>query len=79
MADLNLSLGNMEKERDFYYEKLRDIEILCQRPELEYLPVSNCSGVITVFTLIDSILSNSIVVNVFFPRSELNGNADIFF
>lgn len=42
IADLKLSVDNMEKERDFYFAKLRDIEILCQRPELEHLPV--CSS-----------------------------------
>lgn len=41
MADLKLALINMEKERDFYFAKLRDVEILCQRPEVEYLPVSS--------------------------------------
>ncbi|KAJ0988332.1 hypothetical protein J5N97_006688 [Dioscorea zingiberensis] len=40
IADLKLSVDNMEKERDFYFTKLRDIEILCQRPELEHLPMT---------------------------------------
>lgn len=39
VADLKLSMDNMEKERDFYFAKLRDIEVLCQRPELEHLPM----------------------------------------
>ncbi|XP_025825446.1 microtubule-associated protein RP/EB family member 1A-like [Panicum hallii] len=38
IADLKVSVDSMEKERDFYFSKLRDIEILCQRPELEHLP-----------------------------------------
>lgn len=39
VADLKLSMDNVEKERDFYFAKLRGIEILCQRPELEDLPM----------------------------------------
>lgn len=39
ITDLKLSVDVLEKERDFYFAKLRDIEILCQDPELENLPV----------------------------------------
>ncbi|KAJ0975245.1 hypothetical protein J5N97_017210 [Dioscorea zingiberensis] len=40
ITDLKLSVDNMEKERDFYFAKLRDVEILCQRPEVEHLSVT---------------------------------------
>lgn len=39
MTDLKLSVDLLEKERDFYFAKLRDIEIICQMPELENIPV----------------------------------------
>ncbi|XP_022737061.1 microtubule-associated protein RP/EB family member 1B-like isoform X3 [Durio zibethinus] len=39
ITDLKLSVDLLEKERDFYFAKLRDIEILCQTPEVENHPV----------------------------------------
>lgn len=39
ITTLKLSIDSLEKERDFYFAKLRDIEILCQSPEIDELPV----------------------------------------
>ncbi|WZY98774.1 hypothetical protein YC2023_071103 [Brassica napus] len=39
LTDLKLSYDHLGKERDFYFSKLRDVELLCQTPELEDLPI----------------------------------------
>jgi len=38
VTDLKLHAENLERERDFYYEKLREVEILCQSHEAEQVP-----------------------------------------
>ncbi|XP_044484837.1 microtubule-associated protein RP/EB family member 1A [Mangifera indica] len=40
ITDLKLSVDLLEKERDFYFAKLRDMEILCQTSGLEEIPMS---------------------------------------
>lgn len=58
ITDLKLSVDLLEKERDFYFAKLRDIEILCQTSELEELPV----GISDRFLVY---LSYSFAINMF--------------
>ena len=40
MLDLKVKVDSSEAERDYYYDKLRSIEILCQMPELQDVGVS---------------------------------------
>jgi len=38
ITELKLSVDNLERERDFYYMKLREVEMLCQEREGESIP-----------------------------------------
>lgn len=44
--DLKLTVDGLEKERDFYFSKLRDIELICQEHESENSPI--ISGIISI-------------------------------
>uniref|UniRef100_A0A8C9R4P4 Microtubule-associated protein RP/EB family member 1 n=1 Tax=Scleropages formosus TaxID=113540 RepID=A0A8C9R4P4_SCLFO len=39
LLDLKLTVEGLEKERDFYFSKLRDIELICQEHESENNPI----------------------------------------
>ncbi|XP_074295320.1 microtubule-associated protein RP/EB family member 1C-like isoform X1 [Silene latifolia] len=39
ITELKLSVDRLEKERDFYFSKLRDIEMFCQKPDIQQHPV----------------------------------------
>ncbi|KAI3713031.1 hypothetical protein L1987_71601 [Smallanthus sonchifolius] len=39
ITELKLTMDSLEKERDFYFAKLRDVELLCQLPAVSNLPV----------------------------------------
>ncbi|XP_078255485.1 microtubule-associated protein RP/EB family member 3b [Rhinoraja longicauda] len=38
LMELKLTVDGLEKERDFYFSKLRDIELICQEHENENIP-----------------------------------------
>nr|XP_056708353.1 microtubule-associated protein RP/EB family member 3 isoform X1 [Euleptes europaea] len=46
LIDLKLTVDGLEKERDFYFSKLRDIELICQEHESENSPI--VSGIIGI-------------------------------
>eukprot|EP00798_Chlamydomonas_sp_ICE-L_P022909 gene22909-30086_t len=39
LGDLRLRAEGFEKEKDFYYSKLRDIELMCQTPVINEIPI----------------------------------------
>ena len=43
VTDLKLKISTAEQEREFYFNKLRDIEILCQLDEIKSQPVTLCA------------------------------------
>uniref|UniRef100_A0A3P9ITA9 Microtubule-associated protein RP/EB family member 1 n=1 Tax=Oryzias latipes TaxID=8090 RepID=A0A3P9ITA9_ORYLA len=46
LMELKLTVDSLEKERDFYFSKLRDIELICQEHESENSPT--LSGIVDI-------------------------------
>jgi hypothetical protein len=77
VSELKLSVNNLEKERDFYFAKLRDIEILIQNEELEQLPmVAAIQKILYAVDDNDSVIANAqaILVKSLMPE---NGPKDV--
>ena len=47
VTELKMSVENLERERDFYYSKLREVEVLCQAHEAEQVPLPSLSRCLT--------------------------------
>lgn len=39
---MRMKIDTLERERDFYFDKLREIEILCQNKDVASTPVRRC-------------------------------------
>lgn len=39
LEELRAKVDNLEKEKDFYYSKLRDVELLCQTPKIQDIEI----------------------------------------
>ena len=50
LASLRLEVEKAEREREFYFEKLQDIEFICQRPEFENEVLAKCIEKVLYFT-----------------------------
>jgi len=46
ITELKLLVDSLEKERDFYFTKLRDIEMLSQNPEVEHVSVQTIQNIL---------------------------------
>lgn len=71
VTELKLTVDNLEKERDFYFGKLRDIEILCQNPELENLPV-----VVAVQKILYAVDNNPLIIEEAYAVVSPTGEAE---
>uniref|UniRef100_A0A8C6MLE4 Microtubule-associated protein, RP/EB family, member 3a n=1 Tax=Nothobranchius furzeri TaxID=105023 RepID=A0A8C6MLE4_NOTFU len=62
LMELKLTVDGLEKERDFYFSKLRDIELICQEHESENNPVLSKIIDILYATEVPEVLSIFIIL-----------------
>lgn len=72
LMDLKLTVDGLEKERDFYFSKLRDIELICQEHENENSPI--ITGIVSVLYATEVSTEHALPVRLLaHPAPELSG------
>ncbi|XP_078130787.1 microtubule-associated protein RP/EB family member 3-like isoform X2 [Sander vitreus] len=73
LLDLKLTVDGLEKERDFYFGKLRDIELLCQESESDSQVISK---IMDVLYATEVGKSNSVVSGFITSSGGANGSVN---
>eukprot|EP00897_Mesotaenium_endlicherianum_P008075 jgi/Mesen1/7296/ME000373S06361 len=77
VTELKLQVDSAEKERDFYFSKLRDIEILCQNQEVVDLPfVAACQKILYATDDSEAVINEAQAVITKAGQSRENGGND---
>jgi len=67
LLDLKLTVDGLEKERDFYFGKLRDIEVMCQENDNEQNPIIQKILDILYATEVSLLWNWKLVVVIWYP------------
>ena len=67
LLDLKLTVDGLEKERDFYFGKLRDIEVMCQENDNEQNPIIQKILDILYATEVSLLWNWKLVVIIWYP------------
>lgn len=70
IKELTVSMEGLEKERDFYFGKLRDIEVLCQEGEQE--------GVHPVKQILEILYATEVSVTIYCKSLDTSPNDSLF-
>ena len=64
---MRMKIDTLERERDFYFDKLREIEILCQNKDVASTPVGGHASFDPAFSLLSNAHTLSIHVLAMTP------------
>ncbi|XP_051976703.1 microtubule-associated protein RP/EB family member 3-like isoform X2 [Xyrauchen texanus] len=80
LLDLKLTVDGLEKERDFYFTKLRDIELICQEHESDGIPtLAKIIGILyaTEGAVSEQLYREQTVSGLIFGGAEVLGGPDV--